>query len=69
MTDREFVNRLKDCANNYKTLYVMGCFGAPMTKANKERWIKQYAYNQQADRKEMIEKASTDTFGIDCVCL
>ena len=69
MTNSEFVAKLKDCATNYKTLYVMGCFGAPMTKANKERWIKNYAYNQQDERKKMIESASADTFGFDCVCL
>ena len=35
MTNKEFVAKLKDIATNYKTLYVMGCFGAPMTAANK----------------------------------
>ena len=69
MNNTEFANKLKDAATNYKTLYVMGCFGAPMTKANKERYINAYAYNQKADRREMINKASADTFGFDCVCL
>lgn len=31
MKATELVAKLKDIAKNYKTLYVMGCFGAPMT--------------------------------------
>lgn len=67
-----FVSKLIDIATNYKTLYVMGCFGAPMTPANKTRYINNGAsknYNAQAARKAMINAASADTFGFDCVCL
>lgn len=67
-----FVSKLIDIATNYKTLYVMGCFGAPMTAANKTRYINNGAhknYNAQAARKAMINAASADTFGFDCVCL
>lgn len=56
-------------AKNYKTLYVMGCFGAPMTAANKPRYCTNHAYNKQAARTAMIKAASADTFGFDCVCL
>lgn len=35
MTNIEFVRRLKDAATNHKTLYVMGCFGAPMNAKNR----------------------------------
>lgn len=56
-------------AKNYKTLYVMGCFGAPMTAANKTRYINHHSYNAQSSRKAMINAASADTFGFDCVCL
>ena len=69
MKAQTFVNKAKDIANNYKTLYIMGCFGAPMTKANKKRYTSNYAYNAQPSRKKMIENASSDTFGFDCVCL
>ena len=69
MTNSEFVQKLKDCATNYKSLYVMGSIGSPMNKTNKERYINGYKYNQQADRKKMIESASADTFGFDCICL
>ena len=47
----------------------MGCFGAPMTAANKARYAKNNPYNTAADRTRMINAASADTFGFDCVCL
>lgn len=65
----EFAQKLKDIATNYKTLYVMGCFGAPMTDANKKRYCSNHSYNKKAERTAMIQAASADTFGFDCVCL
>ena len=64
-----FVERLKDIATNYSTLYVMGCIGAPMTPANKTRYINHHAYNRNTERTAMINAATTNTFGFDCVCL
>ena len=69
MKASEFIEKLKDVAENYKTLYVMGCFGAPLTAANKKRYIEHNKYNQQASRVKYINAATTDTFGFDCVCL
>lgn len=69
MNNLDFVAILKDIALNYKTLYVMGCFGAPMTTANKRRYTTNYSYNKQSSRAKMINSASADTFGFDCVCL
>lgn len=69
MNASEFVAKLKDVANNYKTLYVMGCFGAPMNARNKTRYCNNHSYNQQASRTKMIQNASSDTFGFDCVNL
>lgn len=69
MTNKEFVAKLKDIATNYKTLYVMGCFGAPMTESNKTRYCNNHSYNKKASRQAMIKAASDDTFGFDCVCL
>ena len=69
MKSKEFTGQLRDIAENCKTLYVMGCFGAPMTEANKKRYIAHNAYNAYPDRRAMIERASADTFGFDCVCL
>lgn len=69
MKSKVFVDKLIDIAKNYKTLYVMGCFGAPMTAANKTRYTQNHEYNKQAARTAMINAASADTFGFDCVCL
>ena len=69
MKASEFVEKLKDIAENYKTLYVMGCFGAPMTEANKKRYCTNHVYNMNPTRQRMIKAATADTFGFDCVCL
>lgn len=68
MTNREFVDRLHKAVNT-KTLYVWGCFGGPMIEKNKKRYTTNHSYNMQSSRKTMIERASSDTFGFDCVCL
>ena len=69
MKASEFVNKVEDVAKNYKTLYVMGCFGAPMTAANKKRYTENHIYNMKAARTKMINAATADTFGFDCVNL
>ena len=69
MKASDLVNKVKDIANNYKTLYVYACFGAPMTQRNKERYTNNCDYNRQPSRKAKILSASNDTFGFDCVNL
>ena len=69
ITGEQLAEAALNVAKNYRTLYVMGCFGAPMTAANKKRYTKNNPYNTAADRTRMINAASTDTFGFDCVCL
>lgn len=64
-----FVDTAKKTATDYKTLYVYGCFGAPMNAKNKQRYTHNYAYNERPDRTKKILAASYDTFGFDCVCL
>ncbi len=68
-TAKELAAAAEAVAKNYKTLYVMGCFGAPMNEKNKARYTKNHKYNKAADRTAMIKAASADTFGFDCVCL
>ncbi len=68
-TGAELAAKCLDVALNYKTLYVNGCFGAPMTDANKARYTQNTAYNRQPERQAIINAASADTFGFDCVCL
>jgi hypothetical protein len=65
----ELAEACKRVAKNYKTLYVMGCFGAPMTASNKKRYTKNHPYNEKPIRTKMIMDASADTFGFDCVGL
>lgn len=69
MNNVEFAKKVKNIATNYRTLYVMGCFGAPMDSINKSRYCKNHGYNKQASRTKMINSASTNTFGFDCVGL
>ena len=69
MTNKELAAKLIDIAKNYKTLYVHGCFGAPMTDKNKKRYTQNTDYNRQPARTAKINAASSDTFGFDCVCL
>lgn len=68
-TAKELAAACVDVAKNYKTLYVMGCFGAPMTASNKERYTRNHKYNRDTVRTSMIKAATADTFGFDCVCL
>jgi len=65
----EFVTRLKNIATNYKTLYVMECYGAPLTKENKQKYTKNHHFNGSPERQKKIEEASEDTFGFDCISL
>lgn len=69
MRSDEFAKRIKEAATKHKTLYVLGCFGAPLNERNKARYTKNQTYNKSAERTSMIMKASEDTFGFDCVCL
>ncbi len=54
-----------------KTLYVMGGFGAPLNKANKDRYTGPNAneYNRRPERTAMILAADADTFAFDCIGL
>lgn len=68
-TAKELAAACLNVAKHFKTLYVMGCFGAPMTAANKKRYCNNHDYNRDPSRRAMIRAASADTFGFDCVCL
>lgn len=70
MTSKEFIAMLNK-ADQVKTLYVLGAFGAPATKKNKNRWMNSEQdhvreYNSKPSRKAKIEAASADTFMFDC---
>lgn len=64
-----FCSKLVDVATKYKTLYVMGCFGAPLNAINKQRYTNNHDYNRDPKRTARIMAATSDTFGFDCVNL
>lgn len=65
-TAKQFIEKLL-LANNKKSYYIKGCFGAPMTPANRARYSKYTVYNR--NHASQINSLSSDTFGWDCVCL
>lgn len=67
-TGKELATACLDVAKNYKTLYVLGCFGWPMTNDMKQRAKNAQSYNRKPNRAEKIDAASANTFGFDCVC-
>ena len=62
----EFAKQIKRVAIDFKTLYVLGCFGAPLNDENKKRYCNNTDYNKKAERTKKINSASADTFGFDC---
>ena len=68
-TGRQLAEKCLDVANNYKTVYALGCFGWPMTFENQNRALNSYAFNAGLERSQAIRAASKDTFGFDCICL
>ena len=68
-TGAELAAACKDVAKNHKTLYVMGCFGAPLNSSTKPRYTQNHSYNQNVTRTAKIKAATDGTFGFDCVCL
>lgn len=72
MNASEFIMKLQDIVDNYKTLYVMGCFGAPLTGGNVARYCQNHEYNRRAARTAMIKAAANQSppvYGFDCVNL
>ena len=66
------IQKLREIERNHKTLYVMGCFGAPLTGGNVTRYCQNHDYNKRAKRTAMIKAAANKTppvFGFDCVNL
>lgn len=69
ITAQQLARKCLQLAREYRTVYVMGCFGAPMTEKNKKRYISNHSYNKQPQRTAKIQAATADTFGFDCVCM
>lgn len=69
MTAAALAEKCRQLALEYRTLYILGCFGAPMNEKNRKRYSTNYSYNQQPDRARKILSADENTFGFDCVCM
>ena len=72
MKAQTLVDKVVDIAKNHKTLYVMGCFGAPLTGKNVTRYLSNHDYNKNAKRQAMIKAAANQSppvYGFDCVNL
>ncbi len=67
MTAKELARRCRQLATEHKSLYILGCFGAPMTAKNRQRYANNYAFNRQPERSAKIRAADEETFGFDCV--
>ena len=69
MKSKEFINKCIYVAKNYRTLYVMGCFGAPLTGNNIHRYTNNHSYNKQSSRTNKIKSVANTNpphFGFDC---
>ncbi len=67
-TNIELAAAAQKATKLFKTLYIRGCFGAPMNDSNKKRYTNNLYFNKQDARKDKILAAGADTFGFDCVC-
>lgn len=71
MTSEEFVKKIKDVADNYKTVYANGMFGQPITKNAVEQKAKQLPnwYGKNNNKENILSLVGKGYFGFDCVCL
>lgn len=71
MKSTEFIKKLKDVADNYKTVYANGMFGQPITKSIVEQKAKQIPrwYGKNNNKENILALVGKGYFGFDCVCL
>ncbi|MBS6063696.1 MAG: glucosaminidase domain-containing protein [Peptostreptococcaceae bacterium] len=70
MKQSEFIKKLYDIKNNYKTIYAWGVFGGPITDGLIEGKAKQYPNWYNAAKKTQLRQAGrAGAFGFDCVNL
>ena len=69
MKVKEFVERLLDAAENHVTLYVMGVLWGSHDARQQSPLYHKSQIQQRPGPGAMINAASADTFGFDCVCL
>ncbi len=68
MNSKEFIAKLQDIVDNHKTVYMLGCFGAPVSEsliAGKAKQLPSwYTSKKQAELRKLIGKGY---FAFDCV--
>ena len=70
MTNKEFVDKLLNIVNNYKTVYSYGTFGQKITKSIINQKAKQYPNWYTTTRKNiLLNLVGKNYFGFDCVGL
>ena len=70
MTNKEFINKLLNIVNNYKTVYAYGTFGQKLTKSIIEQKAKQYPNWYTNKRKnELLSLVNKNYFCFDCAGL
>lgn len=70
MNNLELVKKHEDVAKNYKTIYMWGCFGMPVTEQIIQEKTKQYPnWYTAARQKTFREYIGKNVFGFDCVNL
>lgn len=70
MTGKELAEKYIDMAKNYKTTYVWGAVGVPITEANIQTMVKQYSKNATKGYADNARKliGQKNAFMGDCVC-
>ncbi len=70
MKDNEFIQRIKNIAEQHDTVYMMGTFGAPVSEKLIAQKGKQYPQNYSAGRQRLLRgKISSAPWAFDCVGL
>ncbi len=70
MTNKEFVEKLREIAETYDTVYMMGTFGAPVSEQLIVQKVKQYPKNYSAGRQRLLRgKIAAAPWAFDCVGL
>lgn len=71
MKSTDFVKKLIDITENYKTVYANGMFGQPITKSIIEQKANQLPnwYNKSNRKESLYNLVGQGYFGFDCVCL
>lgn len=69
MTSMVLVSRAKDIAQNFKTSYIWGGLGCPITEANLQAAIRQYSVNADYAARARRFSGQNKAFFFDCIGL